>query len=261
MTSSSSHPFPHPFPHHHPSFLRVPPGLRALSEAVGRAQTEKISVILLEAGLYDEEGNCVDINISISIVGAGRETIVRGGLQMNGKKEDDVNVSNLTLKGDGVVGNNGASIHLDNVSVEESQSHGVAVYGTKRNSMKNCNVSHSKLSGLFVNGDGLMTIEGNSTTIHLNCQHGDPNDYGLHTGSSSDSSIHLESPLTIETISTDNGGGGDYGGAGTIKTVDNKGAIIQTLFFSQKQPTEESKDDKDDRKEGKKEYTPQMLRF
>ena len=41
---------------------------------------------------------------------------------MKGKKEDDVNVSNLTLrdsKKDGVLAN-GASIHLDNVSVENS---------------------------------------------------------------------------------------------------------------------------------------------
>ena len=52
--------------------------------------------------------------------------VVLGGLWMNGKKEDDVNVSNLTLrksKGCGVSGlywNNGASMHLDNVSVENS---------------------------------------------------------------------------------------------------------------------------------------------
>ena len=42
---------------------------------------------------------------------------------MYGKKEDDVNVSNLTLrksKGNGVCsGWNGASMHLDNVSVEK----------------------------------------------------------------------------------------------------------------------------------------------
>ena len=71
---------------------------------------------------------------------------------MGGKKEDDVNVSNLTLrksKGHGVRGYaNGASMHLDNVSVENSGRNGVYVDGSKRNSMKNCNVSHSKYSGL-----------------------------------------------------------------------------------------------------------------
>ena len=66
---------------------------------------------------------------------------------MNGKDEDDVNVSNLTLrksKGNGVHGCRGASMHLDNVSVENSGSIGVSVNGTERNTMKNCNVSHSK---------------------------------------------------------------------------------------------------------------------
>ena len=51
-----------------------------------------------------------------------------GGLWMKGKKEDDVNVSNLTLrdsKGDGVSGQYSASMHLDNVSVENSGSRGL----------------------------------------------------------------------------------------------------------------------------------------
>ena len=94
---------------------------------------------------YGEDCNVVIINIPISIIGESREhCIVMGGLDMDGKKEDDVNVSNLTLRGSknyGVCGC-GASIHLDNVSVENSGGIGVAVYGTKRNSMKNCNVSH-----------------------------------------------------------------------------------------------------------------------
>ena len=41
--------------------------------------------------------------------------------------------------------------------------------------------------------------------------------YGLEAYSSS-SSIHLKS-LTKESISTNNGGGGNYGGNGTIKTI------------------------------------------
>ena len=47
--------------------------------------------------------------------------VVIGGLEMNGK-EVDVNVSNLTLRksrGYGVRGYYGASMHLDNVSVEK----------------------------------------------------------------------------------------------------------------------------------------------
>ena len=50
----------------------------------------------------------------------------------------------------------GASIHLDNVSVENSESDGIVVDGTRRSTMKNCNVSHSKGSGLIVYNDGVI---------------------------------------------------------------------------------------------------------
>ena len=82
--------------------------------------------------------------------------------------------------------------------------------------MKNCNVSHSKNSGLLVQSGGLITIDGNGTTIHHNCTSGNSHHYGLHAYMAS-SSIHLASSLTIEMISKNNGGGGDHGG--TIQTI------------------------------------------
>ena len=137
---------------------------------------------------------------------------------MKGKKEDDVNVSNLTLRKSKYcgVGGFGASMHLDNVSIENSGHNGVYVDGSKRNTMKNCNVSHSKHSGLIAVGQsGLMTIDGNATTIHHNCISG--GGYGLCVWSSD--SIHLLSPLTKEMISTNNHGGRNYDG--TIQTITN----------------------------------------
>ena len=83
--------------------------------------------------------------------------------------------------------------------------------------MKNCNVSHSKSSGLRVDCGGLMMIDGNGTTIHHNCTGGDTYHYGLETSSSS--SIHLASSLTIESISKNNGGGGNLGGANVTTTT------------------------------------------
>ena len=56
--------------------------------------------------------------------------------------------------------------------------------------------------------------------------------YGLYTSSSSASinpCIHLASSLTIEMISKNNGGGGNYGGDGTIAIVDNEGTIVETV--------------------------------
>jgi len=178
-------------------------------------------LVLIENGIHDEGGNIVDINISISIVGESRaHCIVIGGLQMGGKKEDDVEVTNLTLcksKESGVFGDcNSASMHLDNVSVENSGGIGVYVRGSKRNTMKNSNVSHSKWSGLCVRY-GLMTIDGNATTIHHNGK-SEYDCYGLHAYGFS-SSIHLVSPLTKEMISTNNHGGKNCGGR--IKTITN----------------------------------------
>jgi len=69
------------------------------------------------------------------------------------------------------------------------------------------------------NDNGPMTIGGNATTIHHNCTEEAFGDYGLRAYDSS-SSIHLASPLTIETISTNNNGGGNYGGRGTIEQTE-----------------------------------------
>jgi hypothetical protein len=209
------------------------------------------SLLFIENGIhvieiyqrYGSDSNRVNINIPISIVGESREhCIVIGGLQMGGKPEDDVNVSNLTLresKGIGVWGRNGASMHLDNVSVENSEGCCINVFRTKRNSMKNCNVSHSKLSGLLVHHGGVMMIDGNGTTIHHNCTCGLSGDYGLHASSSS--SIHLVSPLTIEMISKNNDGGGNHGGPGTIAIVDNEGTFIETV----QEAAEDNSEDED----------------
>jgi hypothetical protein len=140
---------------------------------------------------------------------------------MGGKEEDDFNVSNLTLrksKGTGVCGSyNGATMHLDNVSVEDSGRYGVVVHRTKRSTMKNCNVSHSKKSGLYVVYGGLMTIDGNATAIH----HNGKSEYGMWCGmyATSSSSIHLVSPLIKEMISTNNHCGNNY--CGTIQTITN----------------------------------------
>jgi hypothetical protein len=200
--------------------------------------------------------NMVNIKIPISIIGESREhCIVMGGLLMEGKEEYDVNVSNLTLRDSndcGVYACKGASMHLDNVSVENSKGSGVVVRGTKRNTMKNCNVSHSKHDGLAMVRDGLMTIDGKGTTIHHNCTDGDSDTYGLSTCGFSFSSIHLVSPLTIETISKNNGGGGNYGGytyggQGTIAIVDNEGTIIETIQeATEDDPEDDSEDNSQD---------------
>ena len=93
------------------------------------------------------------------------------------------------------------------------------MFGTKRNTISNCQVSYSKWCGVLV-GDGLITMNGSGTSIHNNVTSGNSRSYGLYAYTSS-GSIHLVSPLTKESVSTNNGGGGNYGGPGTIKTIEN----------------------------------------
>ena len=208
----------------HPKYSSLTGLFGRINELSESGSTNIPKLVLIDNGIHDEGGNYVDINVSISIVGESREhCVVLGGLEMRGKKEDDVNVSNLTLRKSndcGVWGNEGASMHLDNVSVENSGSDGVFVYGSKRNTMKNCNVSHSKSSGLYVGG-GLMTIDGNATTIHHNVTSGGGY-YGLYAYGSS-SFIHLVSPFTKEMISTNNNHGQNY--SGTIQTITNNNTM------------------------------------
>jgi len=208
--------------------LRVKPGLNSLKNALKEAKENGIKEIFLENGVHTIEiysnwgaENSVRIDFPVTIIGESKDgcTII-GGLWVTGKKEDDVNVKTLTIsqsKKKGVYGDGGMSFHLFNLNIEKSW-HGVYVLRTKRNTMSNCQVSHSKESGVLVNGGGLITMNGSGTSIHNNVTGGDSWEYGLNTFLSS--SIHLVSPLTIESVSINNGGGGNYGGAGTIKTIE-----------------------------------------
>jgi len=226
LFSKALTPLPCWTPYPHPKYSSLRGLFGRINELSESGSTNIPKLVLIDNGIHVIESyqdtygvrNYVDINVSISIVGESREhCVVLGGLRMNGKKEDDVNVSNLTLrksKDIGVYGC-GASMHLDNVSVENSGRSGVYVNGSKRSTMKNCNVSHSKGDGLGVGSYGLMTIDGNATTIHHNGTNG--YDYGLYTSFSG--SIHLVSPLTKEMISTNNHEGRNYWG--TIQTITN----------------------------------------
>jgi len=216
LFSKALKPLPCWTPYPHPRYSSLKGLFGRINELSKSGSTNIPKLVLIDNGIHNERGNYVDINVTISIVGESREhCVVIGGLMMNGKKEDDVYVTNLTLrksKKTGVRGFRGASMHLDNVSVENSGG-GVDVNGSKRNTMKNCNVSHSKGNGLVVGDGGLMTIDGNATTIHHNGTGGWG--YGLHAYNSG--SIHLVSPLTKEIISTNNLK--NYWG--TIQTITN----------------------------------------
>jgi len=212
--------------------LRVQPGLNSFSKAVKKAKEQSIGCLFLLNGMHDENGERVTIDFALKVVGQNKDDVkIRAGVLITGKKEEDVFFRDCTVTGAkkvGVTGYEGAAMHLQNVCVEKCGFHGVYVNSTTRNTMTDCNVNNNGWSGVKVY-DGCMVIDGSATTIHHNGTGGDSGHYGLDSeGRSgiifclhkydSTSSIHLKS-LTKESISTNNGGGGDYGGPGTIKTI------------------------------------------
>jgi parallel beta-helix repeat protein len=205
----------------HCKYLSIKPGLNSFSEAVIVAKEQGIGCLLLECGVHDEKGERVVIDFPLKVVGQDKDDVkIRAGLKITGKKEEDVFFTDLTVTGanyNGICGDQGAAMHLKNVCVEKCGRYGVVVYSTTRNTMTDCNVNNNKLSGVLVWNGGRMVIDGSETTIHHNVTGGDSDRYGLETYDSS-SSIHLKS-LTKESISTNNGGGGNYGGNGRIKTI------------------------------------------
>ena len=200
--------------------LRVQPGLNSFSKAVKEAKRRRIKDIFLLSGVHDEKGEDVTIDFPLKVVGQNKDDVkIRAGLWIKGKKEEDVFFTDLTVTGaktSGVYGYKGAAMHLKNVCVEKCGWRGVSVTSTTRNTMTDCNVNNNKYSGVFVSNGGRMVIDGSETTIHHNVTGGESYCYGLDADSSS--SIHLKS-LTKESISTNNGGAGNYGGKGTIKTI------------------------------------------
>ena len=57
-----------------------------------------INQIFLENGIHDEEGEVVEIDFALTIIGESKDGCkIVGGLWVTGNKEDDVNVKNLTI--------------------------------------------------------------------------------------------------------------------------------------------------------------------
>ena len=102
-------------------------------------------------------------------------------------------------------------------SVSLCQGHGVAAYDTNI-SCDDLQVVGCGFSGVLAYNKATITLSGQGTSIQGNGSKGRSDDYGLETYSSSDK-ILVVAPLTKQQISTNNGGGGDWGGYGIIEQV------------------------------------------
>ena len=98
--------------------------------------------------------------------------------------------------------------------MEQCGGYGVIARGTAGvGRCTNVEVRQCGLSGVVAWIGASITLIGPKTTVHDNCAMEDSVDYGLAVWGSS-STIQLVSPLTKETVSINNGGGGDWGAKG-----------------------------------------------
>ena len=182
-----------------------------------------VKLVLIKEGTYDLEENLL-ITCPISIHGAGQDNTIlqRHGIQIKGTKEEKkrVNMQGMTMKGSsqsGLYNNNGLSFLCKDMTFTQCLFSGVLAKNTKGR-LINCVITQCGLSGIFCGKNALIELEGDQTKVDGNVTGVYSWYYGMETWGSS-SIIHLLFPLTKESVSTNNQGGGNYGGDGTIETV------------------------------------------
>jgi hypothetical protein len=165
------------------------------------------------------------VQYAMQIIGAGRDKtfLANGGFKIpEGTQEEGkrVNMQDMTISGasdSGLHNYNGLSFLCDRMTFTQCGCHGVWAYNTKGR-LINCVITQCRWSGISCSEKALIELEGRQTKVDGNGTDGEGWNYGLKTSNTS-SIIHLLFPLTKESVSTNNGGGGNYGGNGTIKTV------------------------------------------
>ena len=162
----------------------------------------------------------LDKPTKISGQGCGMTTLVEFGLLIKGNKSDGiVEIQDLTIKGGegtGLGAWQGMNVIMKGCTIEECGRYGVVAGGADI-TCDDLQVIGCGYSGVRAFENATITLSGQSTSIEGNGTKGNSYWYGLHASSSS--SIHLVPPLTKEQISKNNGGGGNWGGDGTIKQI------------------------------------------
>jgi hypothetical protein len=178
------------------------------------------SVLFIEAGehrdLHREGGRYVTMKKPLSMYGAGcgETTLVGVGLKSKGNKSDGiVEIQDLKIKGgeaSGLYAWQGMEVIMRGCTIEECGWHGVRAERADI-TCDDLQVIGCGHSGVVASYNATITLSGQSTSIQ-------GNGFRLYAEYSS-SSIHLVHPLTKKQISKKNGGGGNWGGRGTIKQI------------------------------------------
>ena len=184
---------------------------------------EEMECLVLVKGRYTYRGHYLKLPKPIKICGQGiGETILDGfGLFIGGSKSNgSVVIEDLSIQGGeeyGLCAKNGMDLIVRRCKVEKCQVGGV-VANNAHISCDDVQVVGCLYSGVIAQGGGTVKLSGETTRIEGNVTNGNSRNYGLRTDSSS-SKIQIVTPLTKDTISFSNRGGGNWGGKGTIEQV------------------------------------------
>ena len=174
----------------------------------------------VEKGDLDWSGRFVlDKPTKISGQGCGMTTLVGVGLEIEENKSDGiVEIHDLTIKGgeeNGLYASYGMKVIMRGCTVEDCGEDGVSAYGADL-TCDDLQVIGCGYSGVCADNNATITLSGHGTSIQGNGTKGRNYSYGLNASST----ILLVHPLTKEEqISTDNRGGRNWGGDGTIKQI------------------------------------------
>jgi hypothetical protein len=199
--------------------------MNKLNSVYEKDPTKAPKIVFIMEGTFHGNNSEVNINYPLMMIGAGRnKTFLDGyGLCIGGTKEEgkDVVVQDMTSSraaGDGLIADNGLSFLCKDMTFTQCGHSGVYAENTKGRFI-NCVVTQCGCNGIYCDENALIEVEGDQTKVDGNgtSRRGF---YGLDTYDTS-SRIHLLFPLTQESVSTNNHGGNNYSGNGTIKTVNS----------------------------------------
>ena len=187
----------------------------------------EMECLVLVKGRYTcsnlDYNGCLKLPKPIKICGQGiGETILDGfGLLIEGSKSNgSVVIEDLSIQGGtgyGLRAHSGMDLIVRRCKVEKFEGCGVDAVNAHI-SCEDVQVVGCVNCGVFANYGGTVKLSGETTRIEGNVTSGNCLHYGLIPYDSS-SKIQIVTPLTKDTISINNGGGGNWGGPGTIQQV------------------------------------------
>jgi hypothetical protein len=207
--------------------LHVPEDYRTLNEAYKRIEQSRgaVTTIVLGQGEHvveDDKDDCnyLHIKCPVNIVGSRgvldkSNIVVVGGFRIGDYIKNihgNVHVEHLTIRHEKQCGVFGySSFTLNDLIIEQCGGGGVFAYGSSTHTKcSNITAHKCRSSGVVAGMGASIILEGRETSIYENCSDWSSNDYGLHVYGSS-SKIQIVSPLTKESISKGNKGGGNWG--------------------------------------------------